>query len=249
MQVSTLLMVIFVWIAFVENKMGDPIHYSLELPQRCLQLIDELWPVVERTRQWDMPHLGPLSTTFLISMSMPIINLPIERIERHRSGGPDTYANDRKIDPEISAAVDKVLGSQPLHQAPFFGKGEWHFATRTQPPFPNIAERLPDTIAELLGTEEASERAEKMPTSQWCSILRNALAHGGIGYLDEDGRSTYGNPVKMLLFVSGKFDPANPKKLTAVNLLRISETDYRAFLGKWVVWLLESGISKTFAAA
>src|SRR5690606_34298465 len=109
--------------------------------------------------------------------------------------------------------------------------------------------RLPDAIAKLLGTEEASERAEKMPTSQWCGILRNAMAHGGIAYLDEDGRSTYGNPVKMLLFVSGKFDPANPKKLIAVNLLRISETDYRAFLGRWVTWLTHSGVSKVLSAA
>jgi hypothetical protein len=27
--------------------MGNPLHYSLELPQRCLQLIEELWPHAE----------------------------------------------------------------------------------------------------------------------------------------------------------------------------------------------------------
>ncbi len=36
-------------------------------------------------RQKGRPDLGSLTTTFLISMSMPIINLPIERIERHKN--------------------------------------------------------------------------------------------------------------------------------------------------------------------
>jgi hypothetical protein len=29
--------------------MGNPLHFSAELPQRCLQLINELWPYVEKT--------------------------------------------------------------------------------------------------------------------------------------------------------------------------------------------------------
>jgi hypothetical protein len=43
--------------------MGNPLHYSVELPQWCLQLIDDLWPLAEQTRQRSAPGLGPLSTT------------------------------------------------------------------------------------------------------------------------------------------------------------------------------------------
>jgi hypothetical protein len=48
--------------------------------------------------QVDRPDLGSLTTTFLISMSMPIITLPIERIERHRDATGQGYADDRHID-------------------------------------------------------------------------------------------------------------------------------------------------------
>jgi hypothetical protein len=44
--------------------MGNPLHFSMEVPQRCLQLIEELWPHVENTRQADRPELGSLTTTF-----------------------------------------------------------------------------------------------------------------------------------------------------------------------------------------
>ncbi len=74
------------------------------------------------------------------------------------------------------------------------------------------------------------------------------MAHGGIAYLDESGRSSYGTPVKMFAFVSGKY--GKPKcehaetacrfgmgNLEGLNILRISETDYRQFLEEWVAWL------------
>lgn len=176
---------------------------------------------------------------------MPIINLPIERLERHKNNGSDGYADDRHIDVKVSAAVDQVLGGQELRRAPFYAQGEWRFATCTQLPLPNLARGLPDAIANQLATDEAATMASRMPTSQWCGILRNAMAHGGIAYLDKNGRR-YGNPVEMLLFASGKFDAGD--KLVAVNLLRISESDYRAFLGRWVDWLVASGISRELAA-
>jgi hypothetical protein len=99
------------------SAMGNPLHYSLELPQRCLQLIDELWPYAEKTQQPNHPNLGPLTTTFLISMSMPIINLPIERIERGRNG--ESYADDRPIDPAVTKAVDHMLGGQTQSPIPW----------------------------------------------------------------------------------------------------------------------------------
>ena len=36
-----------------------------ELPQRCLQLIEELWPCAEKVLPKDKPELGALTTTFL----------------------------------------------------------------------------------------------------------------------------------------------------------------------------------------
>lgn len=79
-------------------------------------------------------------------------------------------------------------------------------------------------------------------------VRHPAKRHGAWrhAYLDKNGKSTYDDPVEMFLFASGKFDPAD--KLVAVNLLRISESDYRAFLGRWVGWLVASGIAGELAA-
>ncbi len=212
--------------------MGNPLHYSLELPQRCSQLIEELWPYAEKILQAEQPELGSLTTTFLISMSMPVVNLPVERMERHKNAIEQGYADDRNINPVVAEAVATILGGEEFHKAPFYIHDAWSFATHA--PF-NIARPLPDDLVVELGTKRAAVRASKMPTSQWCSVLRNAMAHGGIAYLDENGRTSYGQPVRMYAFVSGKYDDA--EELIGINVLRISEANYRIFLRHWVDWL------------
>lgn len=232
--------------------MGNPSNYSLELPQRCLSLLDKLWPYARTIFPADRPDLGPLTSTFLISMSMPIINLPIERIERRSGGEAHHYASDRPINAAVTDAIIETLQKRPFGSAPFFVDGAWRFATCATPPFPNIARGLPENIARELSGEQAAKDAARMPASQWSSILRNALAHGGIAYLNDQGRSTYGEPVKMYAFASGKYDEQSvqrPKPLKAVHFLRISEIDYRDFLCRWVGWLQDTGIAREAEAA
>jgi hypothetical protein len=149
-----------------------------------------------------------------------------------------------------AAAVLDTLGGQDLSKAPFYRPGDWSFAKREKNQLFNIAEQFPDDLASELASEEAARRAGKMPTSQWCSILRNAMAHGGIAYLNKNGRSTYGEPVKMYAFVSGKFnDDAKPKELLCLDVLRISEINYREFIRRWVTWLKTSGLARELGRA
>ncbi len=98
-----------------------------------------------------------------------------------------------------------------------------------------------------------------MNANQWMSILRNALAHGSIVYLDEFGRSSYGKAVKMLAFASGKFANGSCPyaknedcrgsrgDLASLRILRISEESYRDFLRAWVAWLNHAGIARPAA--
>ena len=225
--------------------MGNPAHYSREVPSRCLQLIDGLWPHVEGLFQSDRRDLGPLTSTFLISMSYPIINLPIERIERHHSKPDQAYADDRHVDPELAATVWRDLGGQKLRKAPFFVSGMWSFC---QSEVFNIAGGLPEQYAQILSSPEAHANAGELETSKWCGALRNALAHGGIAYLNEEGRYTYEAPVSMYLFASGRYrkeEEEDRPLLVGLNLLRIKESDYRDFLRMWVKWLQVSEIEAT----
>lgn len=240
--------------------MGNPQHYSIELPSRCLALINGLWPEASKLHGGESPELGPLTSTFLISMSMPILTIPLERVERQIDKAEDqAYADDRHLGTKAAEEFVEVIRKGKLGATPFYKDGTWRFVCVRNRPFPNIANGLPDELAAALSSVEAENAARDMPASQWVSILRNAMAHGGIAYLDENGRSSYGTPVKMFAFVSGKY--AKPKcehaeadcrfgmgKLEGLNILRISETDYRQFLVAWVEWLAATKITKMSAA-
>ncbi|APE44552.1 hypothetical protein BOO69_14880 [Sulfitobacter alexandrii] len=225
-----------------------------------MELIDQLWPEAAKIRDGERPDLGPLTSTFLLSMSMPILNIPVERIERQIDKTEGTgYADDRYLNAGAVRAFEDVIRRGQLRAAPFYRDGSWRFLAVREGPFPNIARGMPDSISDDLSGEAAVKAAENMPALQWISIIRNAMAHGGIAYLDEHGRSSYGRPIKMYAFVSGKY--GKPKcqhaeadcryglgALERLNVLRISETDFRDFLREWVAWLVRTKIAKQAAA-
>jgi hypothetical protein len=231
--------------------MGIPRNYSLELPQRCLKLIEELWPCANKIYLPHQENMGPLTSTFLLSLAMPIINLPIERIERV-ARAHEYYVNDRHIDGASAQAITDVLQKTNLAQTPFFKDGAWSFHTLRETPFQNVADGLPDTVLDALESDAEKSYAAKMPTAQWSSVLRNALSHGGIAYLDEDGRNSMVSPARMYAFVSGKYDEASEadeKPLVAVHFLRIGEDDLLEFVRLWVHWLVDSGAANILVAA
>jgi hypothetical protein len=227
--------------------LGNPNHYSLDLPDRCLQLIDGLWKHVAQLPERGQPDLGPLTTTFLLAMAMPMIILPIERIERHLGRKIDEgYADDRRNSPpRLLKAIEGGLGGQKLRHSPFYSADAWSFIDLPRSDV-NIAQGLPYEVAEALASPVARERAASMPASQWCGVLRNALAHGGIAYLDNTGQSTPTLRAESLCFVSGKF--ANDGSLVGIRLLRISEAHFFRFLHAWTEWLQKSGVEKLMAA-
>lgn len=234
--------------------MGNPQHFGIELPQRCLTLLDRLWDLASETYSERTPHLGPLTSTFLISMSMPIINIPTERIEKYlRLRDTEGYVDDRHINAEVTQAFQDVLQRRQLEDAPFFEVGTWSFYEYVGEPM-NLTRDLPENIASELDKDEAMQRAAQMPSTQWLGVLRNALAHGGILYLNEHGRSAHDVPVKMFGFVNGRFGKGlcphdNEKSCRAervpngLNILRIGEREYYEFLRKWVDWMREAGIA------
>ena len=227
--------------------MGIPSNYSRELPERCLHLIDQLLPHVEQTFFPGQDGVGPLTTTFLLAMATPIIVLPIERIERHRSATIEGYIDDRRLEPELAAAVDDALGGRPFRKSPFFETGKWRLARMPHEAGQNLARYFPHTLSEVLETNEAEKAASTMSASEWASSMRNALAHGGIAYLDAKGHQTYGQRAEKLAFVSGRYgsDRVVP---TELRVLTIDEPSFLSFLRKWVEWLRESGLSFELAA-
>ncbi|VDC27467.1 hypothetical protein [Pseudogemmobacter humi] len=220
--------------------MGSPDHYGVELPSRCLKLLDAIWANAEQVFPDHEEELGPLTATFLLSMAIPIVNLPIERIERRNGARFDGYIDDRNLDPKLSERMHVCLGNQKIQNAPFFLAGAWsYFRAQLAEPI-NISDGFPDEIAIELARPDAVVAASTLPGSQWSSILRNSMAHGGVVYLDADGRTARHRPAKFFVFVSGRFDRddcGRPIKLNSVETLRVSIPQFREFLRAWVSWL------------
>lgn len=211
--------------------MANPIHFSLEVPKRAHQLLHEMY---ERLGVSEGTQLS-LKATFLLSVSMPMIILPIERILKYKRPRAPEHMNDAALNARLAEAVDRGIDLRSqVHRASFF-TGRWQYATLAKgAAFPNLAATgLPAAIATELDLPDAIDNARNLSANLFCKILRNALAHGGILYLDEHGRTHSDAPVRRFAFVSMD-DPHNPTKL---HFLRIAMADYRAFLECWVNWL------------
>ncbi|WP_242122187.1 hypothetical protein [Sphingomonas lacusdianchii] len=227
--------------------MGIPANYSRELPERCLHLIETLLPSVESISFPGQENIGPLTTTFLLALATPMIVLPIERVERHRGKHFEGYVDERPLDPQLTALIDGELGGRALRHSSFFAPAEWRLARFPHQPGQNLARYFPHELSAELNTPQAEARASAMAASEWASCLRNALAHGGVAYLDADGFQKYGMKADKLAFISGKY-VADAQMPESLKVLCIKEQDFLAFIRRWVSWLTATGLSLDLAA-
>jgi hypothetical protein len=100
----------------------------------------------------------------------------------------------------------------------------------------------PDDLLKKLASEEGVKEAAATNTSRILIDLRNALAHGGVAYLDKYGRNTdTDREAAMFAFVAAKKDKKNT--IIGLNILRISENHFRSFLQAWMDWVQNSPIA------
>ncbi len=222
--------------------MGRPLHYSAELPGRCQALIDRYSDEIARDRELANRFGGPLMTTFLLAMATPMLVLPLERLFKPATGRAPGVADDVELDPALAGRVaGNLAGAQRFRDAPFFGDGGWHYVPSCDT-F-NVGGRWPDDCLNLLAAEEAGLAAEQALVGDILWALRHSLAHGGVTYLDGDGRHDQ-LATNMLGFASF----VNDSKRTRLRLLRVGVGDFRNFLCRWANWLTKSGTAEALSA-
>nr|WP_321982683.1 hypothetical protein [uncultured Cohaesibacter sp.] len=221
--------------------MGNPTHFSLEVPKRASQLLRDFYLNLGETEGKNLP----LKATFLLSMSMPITILPIERILKYRRNNAEVHMNDAVLNNNLAVEVDRAIDLQAEVKNARFFSGSWQYTEIEKgESFPNLAKNgLPAAVVERLDAADACDRANALQADLFCKILRNSLSHGGILYLDEHGASSIGSPVRKFAFVS-KNRQYNATKL---HVLRISMKDYRGFLESWTRWLNEAAMSNVIS--
>ncbi len=225
--------------------------YSLDLPTRCLDLLSTLLPVIEQNRELAGRYGGPPTTTLTLAMAAPMLTLPIERIERQLQE-TEGYADDRGISKLLAKKIEVAVHGKRLCDHPIFAELKWSFLQSV--PMFNIANGLSDEVADRLHTKAAENSAMELPFTTFLSCLRNGLSHGGVLYLNEQGR-TIGGEARMLCFVSARQDRIRPNcdkrdgpcpivipRTRDLRLLRIGEVMFREFLSRWVHWLKEAGL-------
>ncbi|RVI98119.1 hypothetical protein CN193_24820 [Sinorhizobium meliloti] len=216
--------------------MGNPQNFSFDVPQRCQMLIDELWPKVSEKRE---SGSLPLNASFLLAVSTPMINLPIERIWKAATNRAVGHLNDSVLDKRLATAIRQGIGSDLVANACFYRPHAWryHYSPKGAG-LPDLSlHGLPQSVETALAEDAAIRAAGALDTETFCGILRNGLAHGGILYLDSAGRTTHGAPVRMFCFVSTKQQKRN---VVGLHFLRIGMKDYREFLKLWADWLKNS---------
>lgn len=215
--------------------MGRPRHFSAEVPVRCQALIDMLARRVEDDSDPDGRWGGPLKTTFLVAMATPMLVLPIERIFKPAGQYHRGVADDRALDPALAELVVRHLGTgRTFGAAPFFQPDEWTYVPEIEP-F-EVGRDWPQRALHALQPGESARRAADAPASEVLLALRNALAHGGVTYLDRQGGQA-DFATHMLGFASF----ARPRA-PELRLMRISVAAFEGFLRLWTDWLSSSGV-------
>ncbi len=213
--------------------MGNPQNFSIDVPRRCQILLEQLWPLVSNKSDG---RILPLNASFLLALSTPMVNLPIERIWKPQKGRAVGHLNDAVLDATLARAVKADIGESAVAKAPFYNVGAWryHYLPKDAA-LPDLSKQgLPMDIQQALAADLALTAAGALATETFCSILRNGLAHGGVLYLDSQGQTTEGAPVTRFCFVSTK---QKDRAVVGLHFLQITMKDYRAFLGNWVDWL------------
>lgn len=205
-------------------------------------LIDEAGPLVAKGLKGDQSHGGPLTTTFLLAMAVPMIGLPIERIFKAKEG--NLVADESTLNKGLKEEVTRVLdGKLKFGDTPFSKDIDWRLI-RNVPPF-NIAVWEADQHFNALSQDDARLTANRTPANFMIRHVRNALAHGGIIYLDGQGQMN-DTRAEMLGFVSAR-KKGKPSKTTALHISRVSEADFRRFLLAWADWIAASGVAESLS--
>lgn len=237
--------------------MGIPNSYSTQLPDRCHDLLMLLLPIVQADKRTAARHRGALTTTLTLALATPMLTVPIERIQKYL-GQDEGYADERFMSPELAQKIEVAIQGKKLQDHPIFSELGWCFLQQV-PPF-NVAHGLPNKHAEALSSQAAREAALDLTFETFWNCIRNGLSHGGVVYLDERGRTSVGE-ASMLCFVSARQDRTTPHcdnrhgrrcptvvpKIRDLRLLRISESDFLEFLGRWVEWLVQSELASIAA--
>jgi hypothetical protein len=209
-----------------------PDRFVTEFPARCLTLLESFES--DATRQ-------DLVGTFAIMLASSMLTIPLERLNaRH---------------PLHGAEHDLVAGLKQIAGQRWVEVGEWAAASPVRWRFarimgdPNDVAGWKDERDVRSMTEEANTIGRRR-AAEVLRAVRNALAHGSIVYLNEDGYEVAGARVEWLGFLSRYEEtPEQREAGETYRLVAVREGDFLAFVKAWATLIGQLGIGNDLRAA
>ncbi len=201
-----------------------PARFVVEYPQRCLDLIEALEPTA---RQRDF--VG----SFSLLAAAAVFVIPYERM------GSTTHPLHKGTrDVDLFAAL-KSLRRQPFTTAQFWNgnpPNAWRFS--------RIMTNANDTAGweDERGLHPMSANAENSLPGRKAEdvlrVIRNALAHGNIVYLNESGFEQRDTKLQFLGFLSRYEEtPEQKAQSETYRLVTTTEDEFLRFVKLWAKWV------------
>jgi len=200
-----------------------PQRFVTEYPERCLQLFDILEPQATANNLVGSFALLAASAAFVI---------PYERLKKHPLETSSVQT------PSVSNAL-RHLEKQPFASADFWrgsDPGYWRFTRVMEHVDDTQRWRDPDKRHPM--SKEAVNKLEGRKAGEVLRVIRNALAHGNIVFLDGNGFETRGAPAQFLAFLSRYEENEEQRsKAETYRLIVASERDFLNLVKAWVKWI------------
>lgn len=202
--------------------MGIPNRLAAEYPIRCLELIKSVESYAR-----DRKLLG----SFSLLAAAAVLTIPFERAKTK-------HFLHRAVDDPMTKLVDG-LDKVKFVKAPFWGGREpvdWrqsHIVANV-----NSVEQWIARDGKHPFARDAQDFLPKKTASEVLRIIRNALAHGNIIYLNKDGQEREGDMLHHLAFLSRyEEDDGQRAKSESYRLVITTEDGFLEFVKLWAEWI------------
>ena len=212
-----------------------PARFIFEYPQRCIQLIAAMEPVARSLN---------LIGSFSLLVAPSLFLVPYERMKKAHPLG------EHEREPEIYIALRRV-DRQKFVNAEFWRgspRGSWRLTRIVTEA--NHTNGWEDIEGLHPFSQAAKNQIDGADAEKVIRVIRNALAHGNIVYLDENGYERQGAQVQHLAFLS-RYEESelDRQKSETYRVVSVTEEEFLHFLQDWAAWLQAQGMDSRIVEA
>ena len=213
-----------------------PTRFVTEYPERCMQMLEMIEP-----RAREMQLVG----SFSLMVASSIFLIPYERMKK---GHPLDDASD---EPKLYRAIKRIQ-RQKFLESEVWGPtppGDWRMSRIITNP--NHTRSWKDENECHPMAKGADNIIVDRTLEDVIRVIRNALAHGNVVYLDRYGHEHPGAEVEFLAFLS-RYEESEEQRaiLETYRFVATTEECFLSFVKVWARWLNKfPADDRLFAAA